>query len=545
MQLRHDIITISRHHLFPARWLCLLTLLTLAGCSKKLDLTPSDGLSASQVYSTATGYTEAAAKIYAAFALTGNEGGTGNPDLSTQVISDEGNSDFLRLWFNLQEVTTDEASWAWETDAGIQGLHEMSWSSINPLVDGLYYRAYFQITLCNDFIRQADSATVAAKGITGADAQNIAYFRAEARFIRAFQYWVLMDVYANVPFATDSEAVGTYIPKQISRANLFNYIESELKAIDGSLNKPHAIYGRADQAAEWALLARMYLNAQVYTGTARYTDAITYCNKVIAAGYTLHGDYTQLMLADNYKNTDEFIFTINYDAKNTQNWGGTTYLVHGPAGVPGTVSGSSGTWGGLRFTQNFMALFPDYSGNTDHRAQFWTSTQTLDMSQLYVSGDGLSTFKYRNLTTSGAEDPNADINLYFSSVDFPLFRLAEIYLIYAEAVLRGGSGGDATTALGYINDLRTRAYGTSSSGQVLASDLTTDFILDERGRELYYECQRRTDLIRYGKFTTSNYLWAWKGGSAGGTAVDSKYNIFPLPTTDLSANPNLVQNPGY
>jgi hypothetical protein len=170
---------------------------------------------------------------------------------------------------------------------------------------------------------------------------------------------------------------------------------------------------------------------------------------------------------------------------------------------------------------------------------------TLEMTQLYTATSGLSTFKFRNLTRSGGPAPDADPAGNFSDIDFPLFRLGEIYLIYAEAVLRGGSGGDATTALGYVNALRTRAYGGNTSGNISASGLTLPFILDERGRELYYECQRRTDLIRFGEFTTGTYLWAWKGGVLNGTSVGGQYNLFPIPSTDLSSNPNLVQNPGY
>jgi hypothetical protein len=498
------------------------------------------------VYSTSAGYKQGLAKVYAAFALTGNTGGTGSPDIPTQIIADEGNSDFLRLYFNLQELTTDEAAWTWQNDAGIQGLHEMSWSSINPIVDGLYYRSFFQITLCNEFIRQASDANLTARGITGAHADTIRNYRAEARFIRAYQYWVLMDLFANPPFATEKDIIASFIPKQISRSDLFTYIESELKAIDGDLvTARNNEYGRADQAAAWALLARMYLNGKVYTGVDHYTDAITYCNKIIAAGYSLHPDYRQLMLADNNLNTEEFIFSINYDAVYTQNYGGTTYLVHGPANVPGYLSGSSGTWKGLRCTQDFISLFGgDYSGKTDHRAQFWDSTQTLQMKDLYTDVDGLSTFKFRNVTRDTLTPAHIDKNKDFSDIDFPVFRLAETYLIYAEAVLRGGTGGDATTALGYINLLRQRAYG-NTSGNITSGQLTTDFILDERGRELYYEAFRRTDLVRYNKFTTANYLWAWKGGVLGGTAVADKYNIFPIPSTDLSANPNLKQNAGY
>lgn len=529
---------------FPVTALALCLLMT--SCSKDLNRLPTNAITAAQVYTTPLGYTQAMAKVYAAFANTGNVGGTGSPDLPTQIISDEGNSDFYRLYFNLQELTTDEGAWTWENDAGIQGLHEMSWSSINPIIDGLYYRSFFQITLCNDFIAHSTDAELAGKGFTSATVDTIRAYRAEARFLRAYQYWVLMDMFGSPPFVDETMEIGTFIPQQISRSNLFNYIESELKgAADSGLVAPKQnLFGRFDQAAAWALLARMYLNAQVYTGTARYTDAITYCNKVIAAGYSLHSDYTKLMLADNKNNTDENIGVIVYNATYVQNYGGTTYMVHGPAAIPDSVSGCNGSWSGLRLTQNFISLFPDPSGNTDHRAQFWTNGQTEDMTSMYTSTAGYSTFKYRNLTSTGAPDPYRDPNGNYASICFPLFRFAEIYLIYAEAVLRGGSGGDATTALNYINAIRTRAYG-NTSGNISASQLTLPFILDERGRELYYEACRRTDLIRFGEFTTNAYLWAWKGGVENGTAVDPKYNLFPIPSTDLSANPNLKQNPGY
>jgi hypothetical protein len=531
-----------KRNIFIALALCTLA----AACSKKLDRIPTNDITASEVYSTSLGYTQAMAKVYAAFANTGNKGGTGNADIPTQIIADEGNSDFLRLYFNLQELTTDEGAWTWQNDAGIQGLHEMSWSSINPIVDGLYYRSFFQITLCNDFIAHSTDAALAGKGFSTQSVDTIRHYRAEARFLRAYQYWVLMDLFGNPPFVTEKDAIGTFIPKQISRANLFTYVESELKAAaDSGLVAPRQnLYGRADQAAAWALLARLYLNAQVYTGTARYSDAITYCNKITAAGYALHPDYTQLMLADNNLNTDENIFTIVYDGTFVQNYGGTTYLIHGPANIPGSVTGCNGSWSGLRLTQQSVTLFPNYSGTTDHRAQFWQTGQTLAMTDMYTATAGLSTFKYRNVTRTGAPAPHRDSAGNYSDIDFPLFRLGEIYLIYAESVLRGGSGGDAATALNLINALRTRAYG-SNAGNINSSQLTTDYILDERGRELYYECFRRTDLVRYNKFTTGAYLWAWKGGVEGGTAVADKYNLFPIPSTDLSSNPNLKQNAGY
>lgn len=520
-----------------------LALAAIQGCTK-LDLAPTNDIIADSVYQSPLGYKRALAKVYGAFALTGNST-TGSQDIPPEIIQDEGNSDFIRLYWNLQELTTDEAAWTWKGDGGIQGLHELSWSAINPIVNGLYYRSFFQITLANDFIRQSSDENLSRRGIAEADRVEIRKFRAEARFLRAYQYWVLMDLYGSPPFVTEENPIASGVPKQIQRKDLFEYIESELKALETELVTPKMNeYGRADQAAAWALLSRMYLNAEVYTGTARNTDAITYCNKIIGAGYTLHPKYRELFLADNHLNTDELILTINYDGTYTQNFGGTTYLMHGPANVPGSISGSNGDWGGIRVTENFVNLFSDPSGNTDKRAQFYTSGQSKDMNELYLSTDGYSPIKFRNVTRSGGPAPHLDPAADFSDIDFPLFRLGETYLIYAEAVLRGGTGGDAATALTYVNNLRTRAYGNTSTN-ISSSQLTLNFLLDERGRELHLEAFRRTDLIRFAKFTTNAYLWAWKGGVRAGTSVDAKYNIFPLPPTDLSANPNLKQNKDY
>ncbi|MGO4877568.1 RagB/SusD family nutrient uptake outer membrane protein [Pedobacter psychrotolerans] len=525
--------------------LVCITSFLMVSCTK-LDLTPTNDLIADNVYTSVSGYKQSLAKVYGAFALTGNAS-VGQPDIPTEIIKDEGNSDFLRLYWNLQELTTDEAVWSWQSDAGIQGLHEMSWSSTNAIINGLYYRSYFQITLCNDFINQSSDDNLSKRGITGADAVAVRRFRAEARFIRAFQYSVLMDLYGNVPMVTEQTQIGGKdLPLQMQRKEVFNYVESELKAIETELAPAKTNeYGRADQAADWALLSRIYLNAEVYTGTPRYTDAITYCNKITGAGYALHNNYRELTIADNHLNKDEFILTINYDGTSTQNYGGTTYLMHGPAGVPAEVSGSSGTWGGLRITQQFVNLFADKTGATDSRAQFYMSGQNLEVNDLYTSTDGYSSTKYRNKTRSGGPAPHQDVAKDFSDIDFPLFRLGEIYLTYAESVLRGGTGGSLSTALGYVNQLRTRAYNGSTAGNISSGALTTDFILDERGRELWYEAFRRTDLIRFGKFTSANYLWAWKGGTRNGTAVNARFSLYPLPPTDLSANPNLRQNPGY
>ena len=513
--------------------------LLFTSCTKKLDLLPKNDITAEQVYSTPAGYKQALAKVYGSMALTGNSGPSGNGDI--QGI-DEGTSDFLRLYWKAQELSTDEAVVAWG-DPGIQDFHNMNWSANNPMLKGVFYRAFYQITLCNDFIRQCADDKVAARGISGADATNIKYYKAEARFLRAFQYSILMDLFANPPFATEADIIGGPPPAKTTRAALFTYIETELKAIESELIAPKANeYGRADKAAAWSLLARIYLNAEVFTGTAKYTDAVTYAKKVIAEPYSLISDYRWLMLADNQQNTSEFILTINFDGTRTRNWGGTTFLTHASIGgsMNAAAYGTDGGWGGIRTTSAFVGKFADNSGNTDRRAQFYSSGQNLAINSQTTFTDGWAITKYRNLSRTGVPGSS----LTWMDIDFPIFRLAEMYFIYAESVLRGGTGGDATTALNYMNIIRTRAYG-NATGNITAGQLNLAYILDERARELYWEGFRRTDLVRYGQFTTAAYLWPWKGGVSGGTAVSANRNIYPIPADDIVANPNLVQNPGY
>lgn len=518
-------------------------------CNKNKIIAPVDQVTSGQVYSTAVGYKQAMAKIYGAFALTGNQGPAGQGDV--QGI-DEGTSDFFRLFWCVQQLPTDESVIAWG-DPGVPDFHNMTWSSSNPILTGLYYRSLYQITLCNDFIRQSTDANLSKNGITGAAATQVHYYVAEARFLRAYQYWVLMDLFGNPPFITDDVAVGSTLPVQTTRAALFSYIEGELKAIDPLLVAPGKNeYGRADQAAAWALLARIYLNAQVYTGTGKYTEAITYAQKVIGAGYTLIPKYINLMLADNNVNNTEAIFTINYDGAKTQGYGGTTFLKNASLGgsMPSSLYGTSQKWGGIRVTKNLVSLFPapvdtaitnfPNNKNPDTRAEFWTRGQNLEISDVSAFTDGYSVNKFRNVTSAGATGSD----LTFSDIDMPLFRLSEMYLIYAEAVLRGGTGGDLGTALNYVNKIRTRAYG-SAAGNITSGALTTDFILDERARELYWEGFRRTDLVRYDRFTTASYVWPFKGGVKAGTGVGSFRNLYPIPDQDRAVNPNLKQNTGY
>ena len=512
-------------------------------CTKKLDRLPTNEDTPLDVYSTFDGYKSAFAKVYGSFALTGNSGPAGNGDISG---IDEGTSDFLRLYWWVQEISTDEAvvQAGWN-DPGIHFFHPMNWTTDNVIIKGVYYRSFYQITLANEFIRQSSDANLAARGITGKDADDIRGYALEARFLRAFQYSVLMDLFGNPPIVKEDAIPGTVVPQQIKRADLFEYIRTELEELETKLPVARTNeYGRADRAAAQALLARIYLNAEVYTGTPKYNEAATYASKVIGSGFSLIPDYRQLMLADNQTNTDEFILTINYDGLRTQGYGGTTFLTHASVGGDMTASnfGIDGGWGGIRTTSALPNLFPDVTGTDDKRSQFFTNGQNINLSADPAPSfkEGYAVTKYRNKTKAGGNGSSPA----FSDIDFPLFRLAEMYLVYAEAYKRGATTATEALSIDYINTIRRRAYG-SNSGDIIGSQLTLDFILAERARELYWEGFRRTDLIRFGKFTEGTYLWPWKGGVSSGTEVASYRKLFPIPNSDINSNSNLVQNPGY
>lgn len=519
--------------------------LTIASCAKKLDLYPQNDLTPATTYSTAAGYKSVLAKVYGGLATTGNAGPAGASDI--QGLDEGSQSPFIRGFFNAQELPTDEAIVSWD-DQTIKDFHGLKWTSSDPFLLGLYSRLVYNITIGNEYLREATDDKLSSRSITGADAADIKKSRAEVRFLRAFNYWAMMDLFGKTTFVTEADLIGTTLPGQKNRADLFAYIETELKAIDADLAPAKTIeYGRVDQAAAWALLARMYLNAGVYTGTQRYTDAITYAKKVIGAGYVLKPGYGKLFLADNDKQKDEFIYAINCDGTRTKSYGNTTFLVHAASGDDHDDYGVGGGWYGYRTTKEFTNLFSDKTGATDQRALFANLSKP-DITNVGDYSQGVHVKKFRNIRSDGLPVSDAQ-NRDFSDVDFAVFRLPEMYLIYAEAFLRNGAGADAVTALDYMNKIRFRAYGESygpsNVGKLNASDLTLPTVLDERGRELYWEGHRRTDLIRYGLLTTNTYLWQWKGGVANGTGADAKYNIFPIPATVRTSNPNLEQNTGY
>ncbi len=514
----------------------------MMSCHKDLDRFPTNDNTSAQVYNSVDGYKQVLAKVYGSQALTGNSGPAGSGDVAG---IDEGTSDFLRLFWMAQELSTDEAVVAWN-DIGVQDFHNMNWSSNNPMLNGLYNRCFYTITMANEFIRESTADKAGGRGV---DFNEIKPMRAEARFIRAFQYWVLMDLYGRPGFTDETTPFGgSVLPIQKNRTEIFDYVVSELTAIESELMDPRTNeYGRVDKAAAWALLARVYLNAEVYTGTAKYAEALTYAKKVIDAGYTLLPEYQHLFLADNNIGNTEVIWSLNYDGVRSKNFGGTTFIINGSVNGDNAehkdIGGLTG-WSGLRTTKNLPELFagyPNFNLNAliDSRALFYTNGQSVEISDISKFVQGYAVVKFRNRTKTGGfgNDPERG----FSDVDFPVFRLAEMYLIYAEAFVKGG-GGSAAEALVYFNRLRERAFKNTSNN---VGALSADLILDERARELYWEGFRRTDLVRYNKFVSAGYLWPWKGGAKNGTGVASYRKIYPIPSTEVAANPNISQNPNY
>ena len=717
-------------HTFKIYLLSIILVVFTQGCIGDLDTIPLDGdlITSGNVYDDPAVYKQVLAKLYAGLAVSGQEGPAGASDIGG---IDEGFGQYLRGFWYHQELPTDEAVIGWN-DQTIADFHDLDWTSGDTFIAAFYSRIFYQISLCNEFIRQTEPDVLDSREVDQALRDEIQDFRAEARFLRTLSYFHALDHFRNVPFVTELDAVGSTLPIQTNAQDLFNYIESELLEIESSIIDARSNeYGRADKGAVWTLLSKLYLNAEVYISTSKYTECLTFCNKVLNAGYSLEPEYQHLFLADNH-NSNEIIFPVTFDGVNTRTWGGMTFIIR--AGIGGSIdplkSGVVSGWGGTRITKQVVDNFGeiggvitdyapksnlpqvyisgDHQGNNidsdyavnsinsdkinegfqyfeagnsfvvapnptlsfiygdngadgnlnisgdpitvsetglyyikvdmndktyeltkvelvasgsavgsdvtfiwdsatriataplnlssgefsikvvgtdlvlgdsdrdgyltfaegplmidytepvevfldigkqaftykigstsfDHRGIFNSQGQNLEIETISQFSDGYAVTKFKNINSDGSLGSDTD----FPDTDFPMFRLADIYLMAAEATLR--SSGDKSTAAGYINTVRERAY-KGSGGNISSSDVDLNYIIDERARELYWECHRRTDLVRFNLLTNSDYLWAWKGGVKEGRGVEDFRNVFPIPSSDLNANPNLVQNDGY
>lgn len=518
-------------------------LLAFVGCTNDLNILPEDENTflADDFYNSEESYKQGLAGVYGNLALTSSQG----PGSSNISGLDAGTSQYGRGFWNLQELTTDEVKWSWENDPGLRELNRNTWTSENVILRGFFGRCMTQVAFVNEYLRQTSEEVLNKRGVSNNLKNEIVVFRAEARFLRALAYYHMMDLFGKAGFITENDPVGAYQSPEYNRAQLFQYIESELLAIISNLKEPlQNEYARVDKAAAWMLLAKIYLNAEVYINEDKYAKCIEYCEKFETAGYTLANNYLDNFKADNNENNarNEIIFPIVSDGIVTQNYGPTTVMINGQVGSleqNGNNFGvNAGGWGGaLRVTRQFSETMLNGNYNSDDRNTIISTNRPIEITDIGNNGTGYIITKWSNKTSTGTNGASTEI----VDTDFPMFRLADVYLMYAEAFLRGG-GGTENTAITYINQLRTRANNNNS---ISASDLNLNFILNERLVELHWEGHRRQDLIRFNKYTGGNYNWSWKGNSVSGIPIGNNRKVFPIPSASLAANPNLTQNSGY
>lgn len=484
-------------------------------------------------------------------------------DLTDLQQMDGGASEIIRAFWSVQETTADAAKCSWENDAWVRALNTNTWNDTqNDAVYAVYVRTLQGIAYVNEYLRQTTPEKLSARGVDDALAAKIDGFRAEARFIRAYLYWMALDCFGSVPFTTeDSPFGGTYFPSQASRTEIFDYCVSELEYLrssESAMPAARSQYPRADKGSAAGILARMYLNSEVYTGVARWAEAKSVCEDIFSMGYALCPDYAALFRGDNGQNPQargEMLWTISYDSDNTESYGGTSYILSASLASTDITeasrpNGQVNGWAGLRVPYEYVSRYFNVSGQDyetgayeveDARGKvFYIKGRSESMEgALYSFMNGWSCLKFNNIPHDMTDQsflPQSAVRS-FADVDFPVVRLGEIYLIYAEACMNLSS---PDLALPYLAELSARA------GAEAPEAVTTDFLVAERARELMWEAHRRTDLIRYGLYDSGEYLWPYKGGdSFAGQPFPSYKRIFPIPPTELAANDNLRQNPGY
>ena len=539
-------------------------------CADELNIKPVDPLN--HLTYTAEGLL---AKQYATLGLTGQKGPAGLPDIS----GDEGETGFIRTVFNLQELMTDETLWAYQSNDGIAQITSMDWDKNNPRVNWAYQRLSFDITQYNYFITEQ----------TGSLSEDKI---AEVRFLRALNYYYFLDLYRKAPF---KDTFDNNLPTEKSGKDLYEWLDKELTTIEPLMAEVGAYntakdFGRADRGAAYALHARLALNSEVYTdGQVKdYQKAIDYCDKIITSGkYDLcrekkngYSGYQQLFMGDNDCNPEamkEIIFPIRQDGLKARAYAGTTYLVSA-ATIGGMPYASTGDpWKCFFARENMiekffpnkdipMATVDDVLSNPSKEEVIAKDSEkgigTADViakakddrALLYMGVGGCETGKVRTINPgenitgplNGASfvkwsnlhaDGSTQHDQNFSDTDFPLFRLAEIYLTRAEAKYRLNGSQDGLEDIKYVQGRANR--------QVLATSVDDQTLIDEWCREFFMEGRRRSDLVRFGLFTGSKYLWSFKGGVEKGAGTPAYYDIYPIPYNEIKNNPNMTQNPKY
>lgn len=552
----------------------------IVSCVGDLDQTPNDPntITPGSFDQNPEGYlSEVMAKCYSSLAVSGQGGPGGDADISGL---DGGTSNWSRVIFMLNEFTTDEVTWIWP-DVGVFDLCTSTWGSSNGNLFGAYGRLYTHIAVCNDFIRSVNSGIFPLDDTTRPIADQ---FVREARALRDLSYFYLLDFFGNVTRAWDDMSYGE-VPQQMTRAEIFDLVTNDLEDVLANFNES-GVYGRVGRDGVEALLCRYYLNAEVFAGKNMYKECWDHAQNIINRhkgqgfqGSGLANDYLALFCANNdmfapggsLSNQNEILWTIPFEYPYTQSYGGSMFIIASAtsaSSMPTVLYGLNADWSCMHAREQFSDKFNFVDGvSTDGRTYLWCTeaqgfTKANDDFSTFTSGYAAIKFTNAKASADGVMPRNsyfdADRNMTFNwaglgevnglpaqtddfaSTDFPIIRLADVYLMAAECSLRGA--GDQAQGLEYVNYVRSRAGVTAWA----AVNFNLDNLLDERSRELYWENTRRTDLVRFGKFTGNTYNWAWKNNTRNGSSIPDYMNLFPLPSDVIATyGSSMKQNPGY
>lgn len=535
------------------------------------------------------------AKCYQGLAVSGQSGPDGDCDIKG---IDGGTSQYTRGLFMLNEFTTDECMWVYD-DAGVTDLVQGKWGTDNVVNYGIYSRFYVHIAVCNNFLKvaknlAANGVPIGGDGPTAISQAEIDQMCLEARALRALSYYNVIDLWGRGVVAFEDMEFGNRPPQAESREALFTKVVTDLEGVLAAWpdadNMANVTYGRIGKDAVEALLCRFYLNQETWTGVSGWAKCWEHANNIIARHKTggfvyggeatgLANDYLALFCGNNDMfmpggklagTQNEILWGIPYDETYTQPYGGTTFLCNAGVKDAGTAEldkgfcnlswyGLGNGWGCMHARQQFAEKFDFQNGySTDNRTYLWlTENAGYDISNTVYAdfAGGYLPIKFTNLVANvdGTLPRFVDANglpragyqenictKYYPNTDLPLIRLADVYLMAAEATLHGA--GDKTTGMKYVNIVRARANAPVWTSM---DDFNADNLLDERARELYWECVRRTDLVRNNKFI-SGYTWNWKGGSYDGGDLPAGRNVFPLPANVTAIyGSEMVQNPNY
>lgn len=569
----------------------LLATAGFSSCTGDLEQLPKDPnvLTPDQFQKDPRGYLGGIlGKCYSSLAISGQYGPNGDADIKGM---DGGISQWTRVMFYMEDLPTDIGLWIYQ-DAGVYDMVQDVWAANNVIIYGAYSRYYTHIAVCNDFIRLTRNLGVYGISV-GGDGPNaisqaeIDQMVLEARALRDLSYYYIINWFGRGVVAWDDMAYGDTPQQAESTRALFDKVVADLEDVLKSWpQQENVVYGRIGRDAVEGLLCKFYLNAETFVGEAMYDKLWSHASNIISRhqgggfnGSGLAQDYLALFCGSNdmfmpggaNKAQNEILWGVPYDHENTTPWGGTMFLIAAPTGnfsdkpltdgfCNGAWYGTNAHWGCLLAREQFSDLFGFVGGDTpDGRAYLWLTDKagySKENTDPKAWANGYAAIKFTNVkgnadgTVPRFADPSTGLNRIgiqpvdassdWPDTDFPIIRLADIYLMAAEASLRGA--GDRENGLKYANYVRQRAGVTPWN----LTDFTLDNILDERAREFYHEGMRRTDLNRMNKFVGNAYNWTLKGGIQDGAALPNYMRLYPLPTNVIAGyGSSMTQNAGY